>query len=201
MATSAVRNRQLGWRQRFPNVSWWAAAAIATTLALAVYYSALGARSWEISKRTASLNEQMARSSAALAAPPPQESSLTAELQHQEQRLEELRHAFNPEPEGPVAVLDAVAQDSELNLTSIALGEISPVTQGNIQYQTQSVTVAISGDLQNIYKFLSLVQQNAPIAAITSIRIAGFSSSTSAQVSLLFHLSPSPVAAKGGKTK
>jgi len=178
-------------QRHLPRVKPWVAAAVLLAMCLLGYYAALGMRYWKASEQTASLTSQIHQLSGKGSEGLPEEKALAAELESQEQRWEKLYSLFSyPETDDLIAIVSATAQETPVDLMSVAVGDPQQKTRGGIQYQTQPMTITLQGEAPDIYRFLSLLYQEVPVTAVSGFRITGLEGAPSAQVHLLFHLSP-----------
>ena len=92
-------------------------------------------------------------------------------------------------------MLEAVAstaQESGVALISSSVGDVQTDTLGDMVYQVRPVGITLDGDVINLYRFLTRLQQEIPVVAASKVRLSNLDTSPSAQVQLLFFLSPEP---------
>ena len=178
-------------RQHLSRVKPWVGVAVLLAVALLGYYSVLGMRYLDASERVASLNSEIRQLTASLGKPLPDEEALRAERESQEQRLKTVRSLFNyPESDDLVGVFSATAREAAVALGQVTVGDRRLEPLGEIHYWTQPMVATLQGETVDIFMFLSLLQQKVPMAQVVSISMSGLEGLPSAQVQLVFYLSP-----------
>ncbi len=184
-------------QRHLSRVKPWVAVAALLAIALLGYYSIMGMNYLNASGEVASLNSEIQLLSRRLGPTPPDMEALKAEQESLGQQLEGLRDLFGSrEGDDLVAILSDTAQETAVALGQVAVGDSRPETQGEIQYRIQPMTATIEGEAVDIYRFLSLLQQKVPVASVKGIDISGLDGLASAQVQLLFYLSPEATSEK-----
>ncbi len=178
-------------RENLARVKPWVAVAVLLAIALLGYYAVLGTRYFNASEQVASMNGEIRQLTAKLREPPLDEEALKAERESQKQQLEAMRSLFShPKSDDLVGILSATAQETSVTLAKVAVADWRWELQGEIGYWTQPMTAMLHGETVDIYRFLSLLQQKVPVARVTSVNMSGLEAVPSAQVQVLFYLSP-----------
>jgi hypothetical protein len=60
------------------------------------------------------------------------------------------------------------------------------------------MSITVQGDVENIYRFILALQERLPIVSLASISVSNPGEEASAQVSLVFYLSPQLIAGAEG---
>ncbi|MEE9247649.1 MAG: hypothetical protein V3U79_03015 [Dehalococcoidia bacterium] len=184
-------------RRHLSRVKPWVAVAALLAIALLGYYAILGMRYMDASGEVTSLNSQIQLLSRRMGPTPPDIEPLKAELESQGQRLEVLRDLFAyQEADHLVGILADTAQETAVALGQVSVGSIRLEIQEEIKYRIQPMTATVQGESVDIYRFLSLLQQTVPVVSVSSINISGLEGFPSAQVQLLFYLSPEAASEK-----
>lgn len=169
----------------------WTLAVTLLAVGLLGYYALLGLRYWNGSQQAASLTQQTRQLSGA--GNLPSEESQARELQAQEQRLARVLSFFAyPGKMEPAAVVAETAQETPVTLISVVLGDPQPKVKEGIVYQAQPMTIGLQGADSDILRFLDLLSQKMPATSVTNIRITVLETAPSAQVQLIFYMSPAP---------
>ncbi|MBI4338342.1 MAG: hypothetical protein HY680_00130 [Chloroflexi bacterium] len=180
--------------QRLPRLKPWVGIAVALAIALLGYYAFSGYRYINASSETTSLATQADQLSRRLRQKVPDEATLAMELERQQRRPRELIALFSyPQKDDLVAIVLATATDTSVTLERIALGEVAPRTDGTIQYQTQAMALGLRGQLGDVSRFLTLLQQRVPGTSLSGLSVSGTDKAPTAAVQLLFYLDPQPV--------
>ena len=186
MATSLVELRRYIYR-----VKPWVGVAVLLALPILGYSAVMGMQYSDSSEQVDSLNIEIRRLAASLRKAPPNEEALRAGREPREQRLEAVRSLFgDPESVDLVGILSAMAQESGVALTWLDVANKRQQTHGQVRYWTRPVTAKLQGETQDIYRFLRHLQRKMPMARVTSVSISSLEAVPSAQVQLLFYLSP-----------
>ena len=183
------------FRPYLSRVRPWIAVVVLLGVVLMGYYSILGMRYLGSSDDVASLNNEIRQLATRLGRTLPDEELLRAEQESQEQRLEAVRRIFsNPGSDQLVAILSATAQEAGVELQRISVAEGRGEIQGTVRYWFLPMDITLQGEALDIYRFLSLLQQKVPTTQVAGIGMSNLGASPSAQVDLLFHLSPGAAA-------
>ena len=75
-------------------------------------------------------------------------------------------------------------------MLSLAVGDEEDEVLGDLSYHILPMTLSIRGATGNFSRFLSLLRQRVTVITASNIRLSNLESDPSANVQLLFHLSP-----------
>ena len=189
-----MTNKLASLRRRLARVKPWVAVAALVAIVLVGYYFTLGIQYWVTSNQITSMSSQISHLSLAVQGEQmlPDEQKLKEELAYQEGRLEDLGGPLSGETDALVAAVSSIAREARVGLSSVAMGDLEIRGHGDIQYRVQPMSVALKGQRDAIYSFLSLFSQEAggPIANVAKISMSDIDKLTSAQVQLLIYLAP-----------
>ena len=116
-----------------------------------------------------------------------------AKLALQEQALEKVRQGFGEAgSDDLVAVLGATAAETGVALQRVSAGSGRVQTIGEVQYRTQGISLTLTGDRADLFRFLNVLYEKEPVIQVASITISGPASASSAQLQLLFYREPEP---------
>lgn len=178
----------------------WVAAAIALYLGLFSYYAIMGFQFWNQHSREYELRAENKRLSDIVQRPGRELAPLQANLAASEQEVDGTRSLFGSgETDSLMALAAGAASAAGTNLSWVALAPTSNKTVGDIRYLLQPVDMRVSGDLEQILAFLSLLHQQAPSMEVAKLELGSLRDAPAATLQLLFYLSPQ-AAAKEGKT-
>ena len=184
-------------QRHLSRVKPWVAVAALLAIALLGYYSILGMRYLNASGEVASLNSEIQLLSRRLGPASPDMEALKAEQESLGQQLEGLRDLYSyQEADDLVAIISDTARETAVALGLVAVADSHLETEGEIQYRIQPMTATIQGKAVDIYWFLSLLQQKVPVASVIGIGFSGLEGLPTAQIQLLFYLSPEAASEK-----
>ena len=180
-------------RMVLSRVKPWLAVAVILGVLLLGYYTVQGFRyvqAWReealLQKRVEAVRAKMASASPVIQA--------KVSLEARELQLDELRRQFNyGSSDDLVAVVYRIAQETGMSLETVSAGEPQPQTVEQVVYDVRPMDVTLDGEISDLYRFLSRLHQEVPVAAASSIRLSALDAAPSAQVQLLFYLSPEPI--------
>lgn len=173
------------------------AAALAT--ALLGYYGFLGMRYWKASRQVATATAEVERLSGLVETYSGAEASVAEAGGKAESRLDELRTVFQARPSDElVSLLATTAQKAGVGLKSVTGGEPVSLALEGMQFLAQSIGITLQGSTVDIYRFLTLLQREAPAMGVGDVRIVGAEFAPSAQVQLVFYSLPAGEAAQSG---
>lgn len=171
----------------------WAAVAVLCALILAGYYSIQGMRYWQAWEESKTMTSEIQQITQKLdnRRPPLQETADGLETQQQE--LEELHSLFDyPNVGQLMGIVSGTAWETQVDLPSIAAGDPAVKTIDGLQYRTQALSITLRGDTEAIYRFLSRLYEKVPVVSVPNMSIANPGNNATAQVQLVFYLSPEP---------
>ena len=189
-----MEERVLPLLRSVSKVKPWAAIATVAAMGLIIYYSVVGVRFWLAASEIRSLNDERKELTEILEQQPVALGFPEAELRSQERRLDTLRSIFNRRKlDQLAATLSDIARGSSVDLTSVTSGGVSSTEENGMSYETQPITIALSGQPEDVYRFIFAFQRTVPTVEISTFRITGFEGVTSVQVDLLFYTAPRPL--------
>jgi len=185
-------------REVLYRVKPWVGVAVMLALVLLVFYLVQGWRYWQASGDISSLNRDIQKSEKTISLMSHGDESAKLDLEIQQadgqRSLEELRGLFSyRSTESIMATVASVASAASVELTSMYPAAPRTAVLGELQYQVQTLAIAVRGETADIYSFLSSLHQQVPVVTASNISIGGFSGRPQAQLQLLFYLSPGPI--------
>jgi outer membrane murein-binding lipoprotein Lpp len=169
----------------------WVGVAVLCSLVLAGFYTIQGMKywqAWEESRTMASETQQIALK---LDNEAPRLQQVAADLEAQQQKLAELQVLFDyPDVGELMGIVSTTAWETQVDLPSIAAGDPGVEAIDGMQYRTQALTFTLQGDTEAIYRFLSRLYEKVPVVSVTNLSIANPGADATAQVQLVFYLSP-----------
>jgi len=171
-------------------ISPWTVAILLLAMGVLGYYAVLGVRYWNAAQHIEVLTAQAeqltaAQRRAALPVAPATNSP--------ERKLDALQGLFSySSTDEMVAIASSAARDARVSLVSVSVGEAQPKTQGSVKYQTQPLSLRVQGGVDAIYRYLERLQQMAPSATVTDVRLTSLDGLPLAQAQVLFYRSPEP---------
>ena len=137
---------------------------------------------------------QIEKINAKLIREPPTVEMSDGQLDLRQQRLEYFENMFNQADLSQlIGVVSTTSWDSRVELPSISLGDPTYEEVGKTRYLTQSISLSAQGDVEDIYKFLSNLQQELPILAVRQISIGEPGPTSTSQIQLTFYLQPETI--------
>jgi hypothetical protein len=169
----------------------WAAVATLCALVLAGYYSTQGMRYWQTWEESRAMTSEIQQITRKLDNGAPLLQHMAGDLETQQQELEELHGLFDyPDVGQLMGIVSDTAWETQVDLPSIAAGDPGVKTIDGLQYHTQALTITLRGDVDAIYRFLSRLYEKVPVVSVPNISIASPGENATAQVQLVFYLSP-----------
>ncbi len=167
----------------------WVAAILA--VALFAYYSMLGSRYMAASGDVSSFKAEISDLAAKLKSTSPNVDALTAEQQALQAKLQDVQDGFMlSESDSLIGTISITAQETGVSLGRIATSPLGSQERNGILFSTLPISVTLRGNTVDIYRFLSLLQQKVPVAQVADITLTNLEGDPTAQVELLFFLSP-----------
>ncbi|MFQ5934373.1 MAG: hypothetical protein ACE5KI_07000 [Dehalococcoidia bacterium] len=178
-------------KRRLSRVKPWVGVSVLLGVVLLGYYAFLGMRYLSASEQVGSLNSEIRRVSASLRRPAPDQESLEGEHKLQEQRLDAVRSLSSSlHSDDLVGIVSATARETSVVLRRVGVGNTGQETLGSVRYDTQPMTLTLEGERDGIFQFLASLQQKVPLTGVPNISISSPDADPSAQVQVLFYLSP-----------
>ena len=94
------------------------------------------------------------------------------------------------ESDSLIGIISITAQETGVSLGRIATSPLGSQEKNGILFSTLPISVTLRGNTVDIYRFLSLLQQKVPVAQVADITLINLEGDPTAQVELLFFLSP-----------
>ena len=167
----------------------WVAAILA--VALLAYYSMLGFRYVNASGEVSTFKAEISDLAPKIKGTSPSVDALTAEQQTLQAKLQDVQEGFMiSESDALIGIISTTAQETDVSLGRIATSPLSSQGENGILFTTLPISATLEGSTVDIYRFLSLLQQKVPPAQIADIKLTNLEGNPTAQVELLFFLSP-----------
>ncbi len=172
----------------------WVLIAAITALVVVGFYSLEGWRFWQAWDQSRVMTGQIEKINAKLNREPPTVEISDGQLDLRQQRLEYFENMFNQADLSQlIGVVSTTSWNSRVELPSISLGDPIYEDVGKTRYLTQSISLSAQGDVEDIYQFLSNLQQELPILAVPQISISEPGLTSTSQIQLTFYLQPETI--------
>ena len=179
------------YQRALPHVRPWVALAVALVIVLLAYYGLLGARYWTATSQIALTTQQINQITRVLREALPGASPAADGLEVQRQRINELGSVFRYRSRDDlVGIVAAIAEETSVSLTSLGLGERQTLEEEGILYQLQPMVIVVGGRMGDLDRFLARLSDTVSAVTVSNISIGGLESVPTANIELLFHLSP-----------
>jgi hypothetical protein len=177
----------------------WAVIAAAAATILFSFYAYQGWQYWLAWDELRALSLEKERITARLSQGNPEVEQLTDELETQQQRLDQFEEMFDDSDSNRlIGILSSISWDTGVELPTISAGVPKSEVIGANRYQTQPMTIAVQGDIEAIYSFIRALRERLPFVSLANISISSPGEAASAQIGLVFYLSPQPIAGAEG---
>jgi Tfp pilus assembly protein PilO len=177
----------------------WAVIATAASLILVSFYAYQGWQYWLAWDELRALGEEKERISRKVSADAPEAEQLAEELKVQQQRLVQFEDMLeHTDSNRLIGILSGISWETGVELPAISAGAARTEDIGANRYRTQPMSITVQGDVENIYRFILALQERLPIVSLASISVSNPGEEASAQVSLVFYLSPQLIAGAEG---
>jgi hypothetical protein len=151
----------------------WVAVAVSCALVLAGFYGIQGWRYWQAWDESKIMTSQAQQITRKLHNGEPHLQQTAADLETQQQKLEELRSQFRyPDVGQLMAIVSATAWETQVDLPSIAAGDPGVRTVDGLEYRTQALTITLRGDAEAIFRFLARLHEKVPVVSVPNFSIA-----------------------------
>jgi hypothetical protein len=173
----------------------WAVIATAASLILVSFYTYQGWQYWLAWDELRELGQEKERISGKLSTGAPEAEQMAEELEVQQQRLVQFEDMLeHTDSNRLIGILSGISWETGVELPAISAGAPRPEDIGANRYQTQPMSITIQGDIESIYSFILALQERLPIVSLANISVSNPGEEASAQVSLVFYLSPQLIA-------
>ena len=184
-------------RERLYRVKPWVGIAIVVALGLAVFYGVEGTRYWMASRQLEPLESKILQIDQSIQDILPSSEAIELDLEERQLLFEEWTGVFTydgyPDTDKLLATVSGTAVEAVVNLTSIVIGDQASMNIDGLTYETLSLSLALTSKTHgDVFLFLSMLHQKLPIFDVSGIDLAGFGGEPSADMTLLFYLSPEP---------
>ena len=173
---------------RLRGINPWVLLALMGSAVLLASYLNLGLRYWQATRDEAAFSSRVQRINADLQRPPPDLQKLRAELESSNTRWFQSQGSFDlADPSDLVGRVSSLAEEASVDLASVSLGATKVETWGENAYQVQPVSIALRGEVSQIYGFLALLNRETPAVSVSNIGIDGLGGGAAAQLQLAFY--------------
>ena len=112
----------------------------------------------------------------------------------QEQDLARLQGIFYyPDIGQLMSTISRAASENDVDLASIGAADPIPEQLGDMEYQTQGMTLSVAAPPESLFRFLAELHGKVPIMGVSSITMINPGPEASAEIQLVFYLSPRTV--------
>ena len=171
----------------------WVLGATVLIFVLIAYYMVQGFQYLQTKQNVAALETQAKQLSSIRAGGETDIDGLKDELANQEHLWQELALQYEQGGSGHLMEMVARAADQALmELLSVQTGTITIEIHGNNRFEVQAINVQLSGEMEELFLFLELLQQDVPAMAISNVGINNLQDVAQVQMGLKFYLSPQP---------
>ena len=165
--------------------------AVLGALVIAGFYGYQGYRFWTAWSGERSMAKEVHRINTKLSRVVPEVATTKTNQERQEQRLEDLHSSYFDSSVGNIMnTVSATARNLNVELSSLSAGDPNYEPMGVLEYRVQGLTVTAEAPTQNLYKFIERLSTSMPVMEVTAITIGNPGEKATAQVQLVFYLSP-----------
>ncbi len=177
--------------QRLMRIRPWAAIAMTLAIALSSYYLLLGYRYWQAAGQTPELSGRVQNLVRSIRSVGPSETDLEAELVRHTEVLEGLEGMFvYDETDALLAIISKATRDSGIVLMAAGVEEATNFTLDGVVYSSNPFTLTVTGNMKDIFSFMSMLHQRVPVVEYTGMKTADLDTTPTAQIRLRFVTSP-----------
>lgn len=177
----------------------WAVIATVASVILVSFYAYQGWQYWLAWDELRALSLEKARISAKLSVGTLEVEQLADDLDVQQQRLVQFEEMFDQSDSNKlIGILSSISWETGVELPTISAGLPKFEDFGTNRYQSQPMSITVQGDIEDIYSFILTLQEKLPFLSLANISVASPGEEASAQISLVFYLSPQPIASAEG---
>lgn len=180
--------------QYFSQVKAWAVVAVLGAIVLLGWYGLHGYRYWEAWSGIQSMTSQSQSINASLNQGIPPMEAVEWGREVQEQELTRLQGLFNyPDIGQLMSTISRTAGENGVDLASIGAADPIPERLGDMEYVAQGMTLSVAAPPEDLYRFLARLHGKVPVMGVPSITMINPGADASAEIQLVFYLSPRPV--------
>lgn len=192
-----MKTRLLSWKtllvEHLRKIKLWVAVAVALGAAISGYYSVLGLEYWNASKEVSGLTDRYYSLYGEVARVQSGGKTLEEQLTFNEENLQTLLNTFDYSSDKIMAVLVDMAKQTNLDLKSASAGDVTALTKDKVRYQVLPMNLTMSGQLANVYLFITKLQETVLVASVASVNMVGVEKEPLINLHLTFYISPSRV--------
>ena len=112
----------------------------------------------------------------------------------QERELTRLEGLFYyPDIGRLMSTISRTAGENGVDLASIGAADPRLERLGDMEYQAQGMTLSVDAPTEDLYRFLARLHDKVPVMGVPSITMISPGAESSAEIQLVFYLSPRPV--------
>ena len=178
----------------YPKAKPWAVIAALMAFVIVGFYTFEGWRYYQAWDQSNTMSRQITAITKKIDRGTPDVGQVSQNLELQEQRLAYFQGLFDyPDTGRLMGIVSETSWEENVDLPSISAADPIRKKVGSMEYITQSVTLNANGDIDNIYRFLAALQQRLQIVEYPNVSIANPGEEASAQIQLVFYLTPTVI--------
>ena len=177
----------------------WAVLAAVAALSITGFYGYEGYRYWNAWSDEKTMTKEVQRLNTKLSQVVPEVSTTETNRQQQEQQLNKIRSSyFNSNVSDIMKTVSATGRQTNVQVAAMSGGDPIYEPVGALEYEIQGLTVTAEAPTQDLYHFISRLSNRMPSMKVAEITIGNPGDKATAQVQLLFYLSPRPITDEEG---
>ncbi|MFQ6027559.1 MAG: hypothetical protein ACE5Q6_08710 [Dehalococcoidia bacterium] len=187
-------------QEQLAHVKLWGVAAALGALALLLFYGFEVKTYWDAHTQTETMNYQMGQISRSLRGGVG--SNTSVDLANSTHKLQQLNGLFDyPQSDYILAILSSTARFTRVTLGSVSAGDPGIKFLDGAQYRSQPMSLTLKGSTDDIYRYLFSLHQQVPVMSVASINLTNTEDGigSTAEVNLVFYLSPQPISQEQGE--
>ena len=187
-------------RECLSRIKAWAAIAGLFAAVLLGFYTLQGYQYWEAWKEYRDMTGEIDRITRKLGRGLPNTEQTVQDLEVQQVKAAYLRAMFEyPDAARLIGLVSTTSWDSGVDLPAISAGDPTFKDLGGMEYRTQVITLTARGSVESLYRFMATLHDKVKVVSVPNISIANPSGAdATAQVQLVFYLSPQPISDEKG---
>ena len=180
--------------QNMTSVRPWVAVAILIAAPLLIYFAYQGALWYQATEDRTTAREDIERLDLVTRNSPGDTKEQEAQLVATTIQLDNLRRMYEyPFTDKLMSIVSETAREANLDLASMTVDRIKIEPQVTLQYLVQPMSIRLNGTPANVQEFLAALYERVPVVVATNASMVNLSQSPSAQIQLLFFLSPEQI--------
>ncbi len=177
----------------------WGVVAVLAALSITGFYSYQGYRYWNAWSGEKTMTKEVQRIHTKLSQVVPEVSSTEANRQQQELQLTKIRSShFSSSVSDIMKTVSATGRQTNVQVAAMSGGDPIYEPVGALEYEIQALTVTAEAPTQNLYHFISRLSNRKPAMKVDEITIGNPGEKATAQIQLVFYLSPRPITEEEG---